>query len=67
MNIFYMKLKTMKKNINGQMLKDYFGYNFPSFLVKDLYKSHQNKNDTTAKYINESLIDLSNSIKNEEN
>ena len=32
-----------KKNINEQILKGYLGYESPSFLVKDLYESNQNK------------------------
>ena len=40
----------------------YFGCYSPSFLVKDLHKD--NKNDTIIKYIDESLIELRNSINN---
>lgn len=40
----------------------YFGCYSPSFLVKDLHKG--NKNDTIIKYIDESLIELRNSINN---
>ena len=50
------------KNINKQIFKEYFGYESPSFLVKDLYESKQNKNDMIVKYLNESLIDLRNNI-----
>ena len=52
----------MKKAINEQTFKEYFGYESPSFLVKDLYESNQNKKDMVAKYLNESLIDLRNNI-----
>ena len=52
-----------KKNINEQILKGYLGgYESPSFLVKDLYESNQNKNDMIVKYLNESLINLRNNI-----
>ena len=51
-----------KKNINEQILKGYLGYESPSFLVKDLYESNQNKNDMIVKYLNESLINLRNKI-----
>ena len=58
-----MKLKT--KN-NKQIVKDYFGYYFPLFLVNDLYKNNKNKNVATLKYINESQNALRNSFNNEE-
>ena len=51
-----------KKIINEQILKGYLGYESPSFLVKDLYESNQNKNDMIVKYLNESLINLRNNI-----
>ena len=51
-----------KKNINEQILKGYLGYESPSFLVKDLCESNQNKNDMIVKYLNESLINLRNNI-----
>ena len=46
----------------SKFFREYFNYQSPSFLVKDLYKFNQNKNDTIIKYLNESLIDLGNSI-----
>ena len=46
----------------SKFFRKYFNYQSPSFLVKDLYKFNQNKNDTIIKYLNESLIDLGNSI-----
>ena len=46
----------------SKFFRGYFNYQSPSFLVKDLYKFNQNKNDTIVKYLNESLIDLGNSI-----
>ena len=55
-----MKLKI--KNIFEQMFREYFNYQFPSFLVKDLYEDNQNKNDIIVEYLNESLIDLRKSI-----
>ena len=61
-----MKLKIEEKNINEEIFKEDFSYESPSFLVKDLYESNQNKNYMIVKYLNESLIDLSNSINSEE-
>ena len=33
-----MKLKMKKKNINKPIFRQYFNYQSPSFLVKDLYE-----------------------------
>ena len=55
-----MKLKM--KNIFEQIFTECCNYKFPSFLVKDLYEDNQNKNDIIVEYLNESLIDLRNSI-----
>ena len=52
------------------LTKTYFGYHTPSFSVKDLYKGNQNKNEKIASQINDSLIELRNSVirkKNPEN
>ena len=59
---FLNKIKNEEKNMNEQIFKEYFGYESPSFLIKDLYESNQNKNDMIVKYLNESLIDLRNNI-----
>ena len=39
------------------MFREYFNYQSPSLLVKDLYEDNQNKNDIIVKYLNESLIE----------
>ena len=44
------------------MFREYFNYQSPSFLVKDLYEDNQNKNYIIVKYLNESLIYLINSV-----
>ena len=44
----------MKKNISEQKIRKYFGYESPSFLVKDLNESNQNEIDITEKYLAES-------------
>ena len=48
--------------INEQIFWEFFNYQSPSFLVKDLYEGYQNKDETTITYLNESLINLRNSI-----
>ena len=44
------------------LIKTYFGYQTPSFSVKDLYKGNQNINEKIASQINDSLIELRNSV-----
>ena len=48
--------------INKQIFWEFFNYQSPSFLVTDLYEGYQNKDETTITYLNESLINLRNSI-----
>ena len=60
-----MKLKWRKKCKWANIYK-YFNYQSASFLVKDLYKDNQNKNEIIVKYLNESLTDLRNSINSTE-
>ena len=55
-----------KNNINEQIFNEFFDYQYPSFLAKDLYEDNQNKNDKIVKNINESLINLRNSVNNKE-
>ena len=43
-------------------MRIFFNYQSPSFLVKDLYEGNQSKDKTTITYLNESLINLRNSI-----
>ena len=57
-----MKLNIKKKKINEQIFREYFNYQSSLFLVKDLHEANQTKNDIIVKYLNESLIDLRNSI-----
>ena len=38
--------------IYEKIFKEYFSYESPSFLVKDLYENNQRKNDMTVKYLN---------------
>ena len=55
-----------EKNMYKQLFKEYFDYDSLSFLVKDLCESNQSKSDMIVKYLNESLIDLKNSINSKE-
>ena len=41
-------------------------YQYPSFLVKDLYKDNQNKNYKSVRYINETLINIRKSFNSKE-
>ena len=58
---FLNKIKNDGRNIK-QIFNEFFNYQNPSFLVKDLYEDIQNKNDKVVKNINESLINIINSI-----
>ena len=59
-------IKNEEKNINDQIFREYFNYESPSFLVRDLYEHNQNKTYISIKYLNESLIHLKNSISSQE-
>ena len=52
----------MKKNIKEQIFRSYFWYQALSFLIKDLFENNQIKNNTIAKHLNESSINLRNSV-----
>ena len=58
-------IKYEQKNINGQIFREYFNYQSPSFLVSNLYEDNQNKNGRTVKYLNESSINSKEISKNE--
>ena len=55
-------MKNEEQNINEQIFREYFSYQSPSFLAKYLCELNQDENDIIVKYLNESLIDLRNSI-----
>ena len=59
---FLNEIKHKEKKINEQIFREYFNYQSSLFLIKDLHKANQTKNDIIVKYLNESLIDLRNSI-----
>ena len=63
---FQNEIENEEKNINEQIFNEFFNYQYPSFSVKDLYEDNQNKNAKIVKNINESLINLRNSINSKE-
>ena len=63
---FLNEIKNEENNINEQIFKEYFTYNSPSFLVKDLYEDNKIKKDIIVKHLNELLINLRNSINSKE-
>ena len=63
---FQNEIENEEKNINEQIFNEFFNYQYPSFSVKDLYEGNQNKNAKIVKNINESLINLRNSINSKE-
>ena len=63
---FLYEIKKEEKNINEQIFRQYFNYQPPPTLVKDLFEDNQNKSDMILKYLDESLIDLRNSVNSKE-
>ena len=63
---FIDEIITAKKDINNEVFLDYFKYQNPSFLVKDLISAKQNKNEKLVNIINNRLIDLRNGINRKE-
>ena len=55
-----MKLKMKKKN--NQIFKEYFHYQDSYSLSEDLYEDNDTKTERIVKQLNESLIDLTNSV-----
>ena len=52
--------------INNEIFLDYFKYQNPSFLVKDLISAKQNKNEKSVYNINSGLNDLRRDINRNE-
>ena len=50
-----------EKDINNKIFNEYFGYQNPSFLAKDLIKTNQSKNKQIVKKTIDSINDLKNS------
>ena len=47
-----------EKNINKEILREFFEYQNSSFPAKELYKANQAKNEQMVNQINDALIDL---------
>ena len=60
------KVTADKQDINNKIFLDYFKYQSPSFLVKDLISAQQNKDQKLVNNINNRLIDLRNDINRKE-
>ena len=58
--------KNEEKHINNRIFKEYFYYQDPSSLTKDLYEDNQIKNDRILSHLNESLIDFKKSVNGKE-
>ena len=55
-----------KKDINNKIFLNYFKYQNPLFLVKDLISAEQDRNEKLVNNINDRLIDLRNSVNRKE-
>ena len=55
-----------KKDINNKIFLNYFKYQNPLFLVKDLISTEQDRNEKLVNNINDGLIDLRNSVNRKE-
>ena len=64
---FLNEIKNEEKNINEEIIHEFFNNRYPLFLVKGLYEDNQNKNEKLAKNVNESLINLRKSINSKKN
>ena len=60
-----MKLQLIKKDINDEIFSNYFKYQNPSLLARDLIKATQAKNEQLVNNVNDGLIDLRNIIRKE--
>ena len=55
---FLNEIVNEEKMINGEIFRNYFNYQNPSFLAKDLFKADQSKNDEIKYMIINELIKL---------
>ena len=56
-NFFMNEIKDDEKNINSELFNEYFGYQNPSFQVKDLIKANQtNQTIDSANELRNSII-----------
>ena len=56
-----------EKDINYEIFWDYFKYQNPSFLAKDLIRATPDKNEQIVNNVNDGFIDLRNDINRKEN
>ena len=61
------KIIADEKDKNDEIFWNYFRYQNPSFIAKDLIITKQDKNEQLVNDINDGLIDLSNAIIKKEN
>ena len=61
------KIIADEKDKNDEIFWNYFRYQNPSFIGKDLIITKQDKNEQLVNDINDGLIDLSNAIIKKEN
>ena len=55
---FMNEIENDKKNINNEIFMEYFNHHNPSFLIEDLHKANQAKNQQTINKVNNALIGL---------
>ena len=55
---FLNEIVNEEKMINGEIFRNYFNYQNPSFLAKDLFKADQSKNDEIKYMIINEVIKL---------
>ena len=60
------EIKNKEKDINNQIFKEYFHYQTPSILKKNLYEAYQIKKEIIVKHLNKSFIDLRNTANSKE-
>ena len=56
------KIIAVEKDINDKIFVNYFNYQNPLFLVKNLISAKEDKNEKIVSNINDGLIDLRNDI-----
>ena len=60
---FTNRIVNDEKNINAEIFNEYFKYQNPSILIKDIYNANQTRNEQIVNQVNDALIDLRNTVK----
>ena len=60
------EIKNEEKDVNNQIFKEYFHYQTPSILKKNLCEAYQIKKEIIVKHLNKSFIDLRNTANSKE-